>query len=102
DGIRVDLVTRVQACALPISKKVGRQRAVRRSLPDALDVLVICLEGGLSLPAGLRRVASELKTAHPLLANELSILLREVQLGQTRSEERRVGKHGRRQAVHDK
>ena len=62
-------------------KKAGRQTAFRRALPDALDVLVICLEGGLSLTGALRRLATELKMAHPLLAAELRIVQREVQLG---------------------
>ncbi len=62
-------------------RKSSRQIAFRRSLPDALDVLVICLEGGLSLAGALRRVASELRTAHPLLAAELQIAQREMQLG---------------------
>lgn len=67
-------------------KKKKRQIGFRRALPDALDVLVICLEGGLSLPGALRRVATELKSAHPLLANELNIVQREVQLGQSTGE----------------
>lgn len=67
-------------------KKKGRQTSFRRALPDALDVLVICLEGGLSLPGALRRVATELKSAHPLLAHELNIVQREVQLGQSTGE----------------
>lgn len=67
-------------------RKAARQRAFRRALPDALDVLVICLEGGLSLPGALRRVASELRTAHPQLARELNIVQREVQLGHTPGE----------------
>jgi tight adherence protein C len=62
-------------------RKRGRQTTLRRALPDALDVLVICLEGGLSLPSALKRVASELRTAHPVLAYELNIVQREVQLG---------------------
>ena len=44
---------------------------------------MICLEGGLSLPGAIRRVASELQTAHPALANELNIVQREMQLGLT-------------------
>jgi len=46
-------------------RKANRQTAFRRSLPDALDVLVICLEGGLSLAGAVRRVAGELRGAHP-------------------------------------
>ena len=43
--------------------------------------MVICLEGGLSLSAALRYVAEDLRAAHPLLANELNIVQRGVQLG---------------------
>lgn len=65
------------------AKKASRQTSFRRALPDALDVLVICLEGGSSLASAIRRVAHELRTAHPLLAAELNIVQREVQLGRT-------------------
>jgi tight adherence protein C len=64
-------------------RKKFRQTSFRRALPDALDVLVICLEGGLSLPGGLKRVAGELRTAHPVLAKELNIVQREVQMGRS-------------------
>jgi tight adherence protein C len=67
-------------------RKKARQTSFRRALPDALDLLVICLEGGLSLPGALRRVAEELRTAHPLLALELNIVQREIQLGRTPGE----------------
>jgi len=64
-------------------RKSKRQAIFRRALPDALDVLVICLEGGLSLQGAIKRVAAELQTAHPILALELNIVVREVQLGRT-------------------
>jgi tight adherence protein C len=67
-------------------RKNKRQTSFRRALPDALDLLVICLEGGLSLPAALRRVSSELRTAHPLLCFELTIVQREIQLGSSPGE----------------
>jgi tight adherence protein C len=67
-------------------RKKYRQTIFRRAMPDALDVLVICLEGGLSLAAGLKRVAGELKTAHPMLAVELNIVQREVQMGRSTGE----------------
>ena len=65
------------------SRKAARQIEFRRALPDALDVIVICLEGGLSLSGALRYVAEDLRTAHPLMADELNIVQREVQLGLT-------------------
>jgi tight adherence protein C len=67
-------------------QKARRQTSFRRALPDALDLLVICLEGGLSLTGALRRMAGELRTAHPELAAELHIVQREVQLGRTTGE----------------
>lgn len=68
------------------SRKRSRQTTFRRALPDAMDVLVICLEGGLSLPSSLHRVSEELRTAHPALALELNIVQREIQLGRTPGE----------------
>jgi tight adherence protein C len=64
-------------------KKNKRQIVLRRGLPDALDMIVICLRGGLSLQAAFQRVAQELWMAHPALAAEFSINLREIQLGRT-------------------
>jgi tight adherence protein C len=68
------------------SRKKARQTILRKGLPDALDVLIICQEGGLSLQAGLKRVADEMKTAHAELANELKIVDREIQLGRSPGE----------------
>jgi tight adherence protein C len=50
-----------------------RQNFIRRQLPDALDLLVICAEAGLSLDAGLNRVARDLGPAAPHLADELGL-----------------------------
>ena len=58
-----------------------RQMRLRRALPDALDLVTVCLQGGLSLPAALSRVARELGPAHPMLATDLSIVEREIQMG---------------------
>lgn len=66
--------------------KAKRQTSLRRALPDALDVMVVCLEGGLSLTGSFARVARELRTAHPLLAAELNIVQREVQIGRSTGE----------------
>lgn len=67
-------------------RKAARQTSFRRALPDALDVLVICLEGGASLASALQRVSFELRTAHPVLAAELRIVQQEVQLGRSPGE----------------
>lgn len=61
--------------------KSKRQMAIRRSLPDALDVITICVEAGLSLNSAIVRVSSELQSTYPLLASELIIVHRQVQMG---------------------
>lgn len=66
--------------------KAQRQKQIRRALPDALDVLVVCLEGGLSLSGSFARVARELATAHPMLAVEFQIIERQTQMGRTTGE----------------
>jgi hypothetical protein len=66
--------------------KGARQTKLRRALPDALDVLVVCLQGGLSVMASMSRVANELVTAHPMLAMEFKIAERQMQMGQTAGE----------------
>jgi tight adherence protein C len=58
-----------------------RLKVLRQGLPDALDMLVLCVEGGVSLNAALQRVTAELRVAYPLLGAELDIAMREMQLG---------------------
>ena len=67
-------------------KKKKRQILLRRSLPDALDMVVVCLRGGLSLQGALQRVTGELALAHPALAAEFTINQREIQLGRSTGE----------------
>jgi tight adherence protein C len=67
-------------------QKKKRQSQLRRSLPDALDMVIVCLRGGLSLQAGFQRITGELGIAHPLLASEFAINQREIQLGRSTGE----------------
>lgn len=60
---------------------VKRQIVFMRSLPDFMDLLVACLESGLSLQAAIQRVNDELRVAHPVLAHEMSIVEHEIELG---------------------
>jgi tight adherence protein C len=64
-------------------RKARRHAMLNRSLPDFLDLMVACMESGLSLNAALQRVTDELQTAHPVLAGELAAVQRQVQLGAT-------------------
>ena len=61
-----------------------RQRALRNAFPDALDLLVVCVESGLGLAAALQRVAGELAVSHPELAEELERVTAEMQAGMER------------------
>jgi tight adherence protein C len=63
-----------------------RQSAIRRGLPDVLDLLVICIEAGLSLDHATARTALELKTAQPELCDELNIVVLEQRAGRPRGE----------------
>ena len=48
------------------------QRLLRHALPDALDMLVLCLEGGVSLNAAMQRVTDELQIVHPRLKESMA------------------------------
>ena len=54
------------------SAKEKRHKILTRSFPDALDLLLICVESGLALDAALARVTRELKYIHPELTEELN------------------------------
>jgi tight adherence protein C len=59
----------------------ARQRRLRESFPDALDLLVVCVESGLGLVAALQRVSRDLDISHPELAEELALVNTETRLG---------------------
>jgi tight adherence protein C len=63
-----------------------RQSKIRRGLPDVLDLLVICIEAGLSLDQGTARAAAELNKAQPELSDELTVVVLEQHAGRPRSE----------------
>jgi tight adherence protein C len=67
--------------ALLTSRVNKRQRVLRNALPDALDIMVLSVEGGASLNAALTWATDEIRTIHPVLGAELVTVQREVQLG---------------------
>jgi tight adherence protein C len=64
----------------------ARQQVIRLALPDALDLLVICMEAGLGLDQALLYVSHELRIAHPELCAELDFVNAEMRVGRTRIE----------------
>jgi len=63
-----------------------RQAKIRRGLPDVLDLLVICIEAGLSLDHATKRTAEELIKAQPAICDELNIVVLEQRAGRPRSD----------------
>jgi tight adherence protein C len=58
-----------------------RQKRLRDGFPDALDLLVVCVEAGLGLTAAIQRVSEELKFSHPDLGAELAQVTAEMRAG---------------------
>jgi tight adherence protein C len=63
-----------------------RQEAIFLSLPDALDLLVVCVESGLGLDAALRKVTEEMKDHAKIICEELSLANFQLQMGRPRRE----------------
>lgn len=64
----------------------SRQNTISTSFPDALDMLVVCVEAGLGLDSAINRVSSELGLAHPMIAEELQLVGLELRAGKGRNE----------------
>src|ERR1700729_1883648 len=59
----------------------GRQEKIFLQLPDTLDLLVVCVEAGLGLDAGMRRVCDELGDSAPELVSEFGLANKQLQMG---------------------
>lgn len=66
--------------------KMSRQTKIFLQLPDALDLLVVCVEAGLGLDAGMRRVSEELSSGAPEVCQELGTANMQLQMGKPRRE----------------
>lgn len=63
-----------------------RQEAIFLGLPDALDLMVVCVEAGLGLDQAMRKVSEEMKTAFPVIAEEFGLANFQLQMGRPRAE----------------
>jgi tight adherence protein C len=70
-----------------LSNKISKRHlAIEQPLPDAMDLLVTCVEAGLSLDAAMARVSQELDMVAPLLAQEMKQTMLEIQAGVRRAD----------------
>ncbi len=63
-----------------------RQKQIRRALPNALDLMVVCMESGLGLDQAILQVAKELEHAHPEICEEYAMVNLELKAGKRRAE----------------
>ncbi|MCE5303567.1 MAG: type II secretion system F family protein [Planctomycetaceae bacterium] len=64
----------------------SRKQAIFLALPDALDLMVVCVEAGLGLDQAMRKVSDEMKRTYRVLAEEFAIANFQLQMGRPRSE----------------
>ncbi len=64
----------------------GHERAIRNGLPDALDLMIVCIEAGSSLDQALLKASEELDLSHPALAREMRMIITETRAGKPRLE----------------
>jgi tight adherence protein C len=62
----------------------SRQQQIFLSLPDCLDLMVVCVESGLGLDSAMRRVCDEMKDVAPAICEELSLANFQLQMGRSR------------------
>ncbi len=88
-AIRIVLITGV-GFYLPVTVlwwiRRKRQEEIFLTLPDALDLLVVCVESGLGLDAAMRKVVDEMKNHAKIICEELSLANFQLQMGRPRRE----------------
>jgi tight adherence protein C len=63
-----------------------RQRDISEGFPDALDMMLVCVEAGLGLDAAINRVGQEIGKAHPVLGEQITLVGLELRAGKPRAE----------------
>ena len=66
-------------------KTKSNQRALTNGLADALDLMVVCVEAGLTVDAALQRIGQEMAMVHPSLSRELGLAHMETRVGLSRA-----------------
>jgi tight adherence protein C len=90
-----DLLMSLAACVVAgfiipdfiLSTRVtSRQERIQLALPDALDLLVVCVEAGLGLDQAILKTSEELRVTHPDICEELNLVNLELRAGKPRKE----------------
>lgn len=68
------------------AKADRRQTEIINGFPDALDLMLVCVEAGLGLEAAFARVGQELTQSHPLLAEQIGAVVLELRAGRSRED----------------
>jgi tight adherence protein C len=68
------------------AKSDRRQRQIVNGFPDALDLMLVCVEAGLGLEAAFTRVGMEITISHPLLAEQFGAVVLELRAGRSRED----------------
>lgn len=63
----------------------GRQKEITEGFPDALDMMLVCVEAGQSLDQSILRIAHEARAGYPALAEEFEMVAHEVKAGKERA-----------------
>jgi tight adherence protein C len=89
-SILIGVLTALLSFYLPniwlLQKTDKRKEKILLGLPDALDLLVICVEAGMGLDSAVNRVAKEVKMSWPELSDELHFMTLELRAGKERQE----------------
>jgi len=64
----------------------GRRQTMEAEFPDALDLMVVCVEAGLGLEGAILRVGEETRVSHPLISHELQTVSQELNAGKSRAD----------------
>ncbi len=68
------------------AKADRRQQELVNGFPDALDLMLVCVEAGLGLEAAFTRVGQEMVQSHPLIAEQLGLVVLELRAGRSRED----------------
>jgi tight adherence protein C len=89
-GLLLGAATALLGYMLPgfwLSRQIEKQKKrIANGLPDALDLLIVCIEAGMGLDQGIAKASEELAVSHPALAEELTNITTEIRAGKPRME----------------